>query len=266
MRTVVEKYFDDFLKNHWSRLQTVLNLDEEKKNALLSELKKLNPKPGSSLGETQGFSIDRINPDFIIETFDDGQVSFSLNDAHLPQLTIAQSYTDTLDEYKKDPEAYAFAKKGIDGARGLIDALKTRRQTMTLTMRAIIRWQYKFFQDGDENDLRPMRLKDIAEKTGLDISTISRVTNEKYAQTRWGIFRLRFFFTDKYTNENGEELSTRRMKLALKEIVDQEDKKHPLSDSALEQKMKERGFDIARRTIMKYRDQMGIPKATLRKE
>ena len=171
-----------------------------------------------------------------------------------------------MSEYRNNPSALAFAKKGIDSARGLISALEQRQRTMTLTMKAIIQWQYRFFQDGDETDLRPMRLKDIAEITGLDISTISRVTNEKYAQTRWGIFRLRFFFNDKYTNENGEELSTKKMKLALKDIIDHEDKKHPLSDITLEREMKARGYDLARRTIAKYRDQMGIPKASLRKE
>jgi len=266
MHTVVEKYYDEFLKNHWGRLQTVLNLSDVDKEQLQGELRRLNPKPGSSLGETQGFSIHRIIPDFIVETSDDGRVSFSLNQGNLPELTIAPSYTESLSEYQNNPAALSFAKKGIDNAKGLISALQLRQHTMTETMKAIIQWQYKFFQNGDENDLRPMRLKDIADRTGLDISTISRVTNEKYAQTRWGVFRLRFFFSDKYTNENGEELSTRKMKIALKDIINHEDKKHPLTDNALETKMKERGFNIARRTIMKYRDQMGIPKASLRKE
>ncbi len=266
MHNVVERYYDDFLKNHWGKLQNTLGLTDEEKESLQAELKRLNPKPGSSLGETQGFSIHRIIPDFIVETTDDGKVSFSLNQGNLPELTIAPSYTESLSAYHNNPEALAFAKKGIDSARGLIDALQQRRHTMTVTMKAIIQWQYKFFQDGDENDLKPMRLKDIADRTGLDISTISRVTNEKYAQTRWGIFRLRFFFNDKYTNENGEELSTRKMKLALKDIIEHEDKKHPFSDIALQQEMNKRGFDLARRTVMKYRDQMGIPKASLRKE
>ena len=150
----------------------------------------------------------------------------------MPELTVAPSYTESLEKCKNKTEESAFVKKGINDAQGLIDALRQRHRTMTLTMRAIIEWQYRFFQNGDENDLRPMRLNDIANVTGLDISTISRVTNEKYAQTRWGIFRLRYFFGDSYTNENGEEHSTRKMKLTLKEIIDNEDKAHPLSDIA----------------------------------
>lgn len=266
MHTLIEEYYDDLMKNHVSRIQARLGIDDEEKEQLLAELRRLNPKPGSSLGETQGFSINRIIPDFIVDTDDSGRVTFSLNGGNLPKLSVAPSYEESLSLYQNNPSALAFAKKGIDKARGLISALEQRRRTMTLTMKAIIQWQYRFFQDGDETDLRPMRLKDIAERTGLDISTISRVTNEKYAQTRWGIFRLRYFFNDKYTNENGEELSTKKMKLALKDIIDHEDKKHPLSDIALEREMKARGYDLARRTIAKYRDQMGIPKASLRKE
>ena len=156
-------------------------------------------------------------------------------------------------------------KKDMDNAKMLIDALLQRQVTLTKTMAAIIRRQKKFFLDGDEADLTPMTLKDVATDTGLDISTISRVTNEKYAQTQWGIFRLRFFFSDRYDND-GDEVSTRKIKSALKDIIDHEDKSHPLTDMQLEQEIKKRGFQTKRRTIVKYREQMNIPKSTLRRQ
>ena len=167
---------------------------------------------------------------------------------------------------RQTKEALLYAKEKVDKAQGFIEAVKQRRHTLNTTMKAIIDWQRRFFQEGDEADLRPMILKDIADKTGLDISTISRVSNQKYAQTRWGTFPLRFFFSDGYVTDSGEELSTRKMKVALKEIIDSEDKKKPLSDEALTAKMREKGFPIARRTVAKYREQMGIAVARLRKE
>ena len=159
-----------------------------------------------------------------------------------------------------------YLKDKVDKANGFIDAVKQRRHTLLTTMRAIIKWQRKFFTEGDESELQPMILKDIADKTGLDISTISRVSNVKYVQTRWGTFPLRFFFTESYTTESGEELSTRKIKLALKDIIDSEDKHHPYSDERLTQMMKEKGMTVARRTVAKYREQLGIPVARLRKE
>jgi RNA polymerase sigma-54 factor len=167
---------------------------------------------------------------------------------------------------RQQKEALLYAKEKVDKAIGYIEAVKQRRRTLVQTMHAIIDWQRKFFQDGDESDLKPMILKDISDKTGLDISTISRVSNIKYAQTKWGTFPLRFFFSDGYTTESGEELSTRKMKIALKEIIENEDKKRPMSDEALMQAMRKLGFPIARRTVAKYREQMGLPVARLRKE
>ena len=163
-------------------------------------------------------------------------------------------------------EALPYAKEKVEKAQGFIEAIKQRRNTLYITMRAIIDIQRKFFQDGDESDLKPMILKDIAERTGLDISTISRVSNIKYAQTRWGTFPLRFFFTDSYTTEDGEEMSTRKIKVALREVIDGENKKKPLSDEALAKVMKEKGFPIARRTVAKYREQLNLPVARLRRE
>ena len=166
---------------------------------------------------------------------------------------------------RETKEALLYAKEKVDRAQGYIDAIKQRRHTLYVTMKAIIDWQKKFFQDGDESDLKPMILKDIATKTGLDISTISRVSNIKYAQTKWGTFPLKFFFSDAYTTESGEEMSTRKIKIALKELIEKEDKRKPMSDDALKAEMDKKGFPIARRTIAKYMEQLGIPVARLRK-
>ena len=225
------------------------------------------------MGETMGRNMEQITPDFIVDTDADNHVSFTINKGRIPDLYVSPSFLDMLDTYKQNKrgmnretkEALLYAKQKVDRAQSFIEAVKQRRHTLYVTMKAIVAWQHKFFIDGDEADLRPMTLKDIADKTGLDISTISRVSNVKYAQTRWGTFPLRYFFTESYTTEDGEELSTRKIKIALKEIVDGEDKHKPLSDDALRTELERKGFPIARRTIAKYREQRGIPVARLRK-
>lgn len=274
MHEILTTYFDAFTKKHWDRIRSGLALSDVQIDALQKEVRKLNPKPGASMGETMGRNIQQITPDFIVDTDDDGTVSFSLSNGHLPELYVSQSFNDMLAAYKenkqsmsqKDKEALLYIKGKVDKARGFIQAIKERRNTLYVTMKAIIEIQKKFFQDGDEADLKPMILKDIAEKTGLDISTISRVSNIKYAQTRWGTFPLRFFFTDSYTTADGEEMSTRKIKVALKEVIENENKKKPLSDDALAKVMEEKGFPIARRTVAKYREQLNLPVARLRKE
>ena len=273
MKTVFNDYFDEFTKKHWDKIQTQMMLNDTQIDTLRKEIRKLNPKPGAALGETEGINIQQITPDFIVDTADDGSVSFTLNQGNLPELKVSPTFSDMVDTYRNNKEgmnrqtkeALLYAKGKVDKAQGFIEAIKQRRHTLTVTMKAIINWQRKFFQDGDESDLKPMILKDIADKTGLDISTISRVSNVKYAQTRWGTFPLRFFFTDSYTTDDGEEMSTRKIKLALKEVIDKEDKKKPLSDDALAKIMKEKGYPIARRTIAKYREQMNLPVARLRR-
>ena len=251
-----------------------MNLTALQKETLRNEILKLNPKPGASLGETEGRNLQQITPDFIVETDEDeGSISFSLNHGNIPELTVSPSFTEMVDTYRnnkqgmnrQDKEALLYAKDKVDKAQGFIDAVKQRRHTLCLTMKAIIECQRTFFLDGDEADLKPMILKDIAEKTGLDISTVSRVVNAKYAQTKWGTFPLKFFFSDGYVAADGEEASTRKLRLTLKEIVEKEDKGRPLSDDALAEMMKDKGFPIARRTIAKYRQQLGIPVARLRK-
>lgn len=274
LKTIFTEYFDAFTKKHWDKIQTALSLSDHQIKALQAEIRKLNPKPGASMGETMGRNVQQITPDFIIETDDNGNVSFYLNHGDLPELHVSQSFNDMLMAYKdnkkgmnrQEKEALLYAKGKVEKAQGFIEAIKQRRNTLYTTMKAIIEIQKKFFQEGNEADLKPMILKDIAEKTGLDISTISRVSNIKYAQTRWGTFPLRFFFTDSYTTEDGEEMSTRKIKVALREIIDNENKQKPLSDDALAKVMKEKGFPIARRTVAKYREQLNLPVARLRKE
>lgn len=273
MKRIITRYFDEFIKKHWHKIQDALDLSADQVKTLQQEIHRLNPKPGASLGETEGRNLQQITPDFIVDTNDDGTVTFYLNRGNIPELKISPSFADMVEAYKNNrdgmsrqtKEALLYAKEKVDKAQGFIEAVKQRRRTLYITMKAIIDWQLRFFQDGDEADLRPMILKDIAERTGLDISTVSRVSNVKYAQTRWGTFPLRFFFSDSYTTEDGEELSTRKIKLALKEIIENENKQKPFSDEALTVLMKEKGFPIARRTVAKYREQMGFAVARLRK-
>ena len=274
MERTIEEYFELFTKKHWDRLQQVLQLTDLQAETLIKELRKLNPKPGTAMGEVVGRSVQQITPDFIIDTQDDGTVTFALNSGELPELHVSQSFTDTLREYQTNKdhmsrqmkEALLYTKKKVDAAQGFIEAIRVRRHTLTITMRAIIQWQHRFFEDGDEASLRPMILKDIAERTGLDLSTVSRVSNSKYAQTRWGTFPLRYFFSDGYKTADGEELSTRQIKAVLRDVVDAEDHRKPLSDDALKDLLAAKGYPIARRTVAKYREQLGIPVARLRKE
>lgn len=273
MHEVISQHFGEFTKKHWDRIRNALSLSQLQTETLIGELRKLNPKPGASMGETMGRSMHQITPDFIIDTHDDGTVTFVLNNGDVPELHVSQSFADTLKEYQGNranmsrqmKEALLYTKKKVDAAQGFIEAIKMRKRTLSATMQAIIHWQHRFFEDGDEASLRPMILKDIAEKTGLDISTISRVSNSKYAQTRWGTFPLRYFFNDSYVTESGEELSTRKIKAALRDIIETEDKRKPMSDDALREELEHMGYPIARRTVAKYREQLGIPIARLRK-
>ena len=273
MKRVVTDYFEAFTKKHWDKIKTSLKLSDLQAEALFGELRRLNPKPGASMGETVGRSLQQITPDFIVDTSDDGTITFTLNQGEMPELKVSQSFADSMKEYqqgkehisRQQKEALLYIKRKVDAAQGFIEAIRVRRHTLTVTMKAIIQLQRQFFLDGDEASLQPMILKDVAERTGLDLSTVSRVSNSKYAQTRWGTFPLRHFFSDSYTTSQGEELSTRRIKAALRDIIDGEDKRKPLSDDALTRLMAEQGFPIARRTVAKYREQLGIPVARLRK-
>ena len=273
MQKAIEQCFDLFTKKHWKQLRSALRITELQAEVLIRELRKLNPKPGTSMGETMGHSMQQITPDFIVDTHDDGSVTFMLNHGDVPELTVSQSFVDTLREYQTDKEhmsrqmkeALLYTKSKVDAAQNFIAAIRQRQHTLTITMQAIIQWQHRFFEEGDEALLRPMILKDIAERTGLDLSTISRVSNSKYALTRWGTFPLRFFFSDSLKTAEGEELSTREIKSVIRDIIQHEDKQKPLSDETIQKMLGERGYPIARRTVSKYREQMGIPVARLRR-
>ena len=274
MDDVVTKCYDEFMNKRWDKIAAVLGYDAATVDRVHAELLKLNPKPGAALGETEGQGVQQITPDFIVDTADDGTVTFTINNGHMPELYVSDSFADMVRKYQKDKakmnrrekEALLYAKEKVERAQGFIEAVKQRQHTLYVTMKAIIDIQKRYFQDGDEADLKPMILKDVAEKAGLDISTVSRVSNMKYAQTRWGTFRLRHFFSDSVKTGTGEEMSTRRVKAALKDIIDHEDKDHPLSDDAIKSMMTDKGYPVARRTIAKYREQMGIPVARLRKK
>lgn len=274
MDDVVTKCYDEFMNKRWDKIAAVLGYDAATVDRVHAELLKLNPKPGAALGETEGQGVQQITPDFIVDTADDGTVTFTINNGHMPELYVSDSFADMVRKYQKDKakmnrrekEALLYAKEKVERAQGFIEAVKQRQHTLYVTMKAIIDIQKRYFQDGDEADLKPMILKDVAEKAGLDISTVSRVSNMKYAQTRWGTFRLRHFFSDSVKTGTGEEMSTRRVKAALRDIIDHEDKDHPLSDDAIKTMMTDKGYPVARRTIAKYREQMGIPVARLRKK
>lgn len=273
MRSVVKDHFTAFTHKHWDKIGQELQLTDTQVQTLRTELGKLNPKPGSAYGSASTSRLQQITPDFIVDTAADGTLTFSLNDGDIPPLRVSNSFLDMVDTYKRNKdgmnrnqkEALLYARDKVDRAQGFIRAVQQRQHTLTVTMQAIIDWQRAYFQDGDESELRPMILKNIASVTGLDISTISRVANEKYVQTQWGIHPLKFFFSDGYVASNGEETSTRRLLVALQEIVKNEDKQNPLSDDDLAAKMKEMGFPVARRTVAKYRGKLGIPVARLRK-
>ncbi len=273
MREVIANHFDEFTKKHWQRIRVAMALSEEQTDRVIGELRRLNPKPGASMGEVIGKSMQHITPDFIVDTQDDGTVSFTLNSGDVPQLQVSETFAQLLKDFQQNrqtltrqqKEALLYSKQKVEAAQGFIEAIAARHQTLTRTMGAIIRLQHRFFEDGDEASLRPMILKDVAEQTGLDLSTISRVSNSKYAQTRWGTFPLKYFFSDGITTESGEELSTREIKAALRDLIDSEDKRKPMSDETLCNLLQQRGYPIARRTVAKYREQLGLPVARLRK-
>ncbi len=271
---LIETCYDDFTRKRWDKIAKQLQLSEEQVKRAVDEIKKLNPRPGASLGESLGRNMQQIVPDFIVETDDEGEITMTLNNGRLPELHVSRDFSRMMEEQKpgagskptrEQKEAMLFLKQKMDAAQGFIDAVKQRQHTLTVTMEAIIALQRPFFQEGDEALLRPMILKDVAERTHLDISTISRVSNSKYVQTNFGIYPLKFFFNDSYTTEEGEERSVREIKLYLKECIEGEDPSHPLTDDELCERLKEKGYPIARRTVAKYRQQLNIPVARLRR-
>ncbi len=270
---IIEECYDEFTRKHWDKIMQKLELNDEEFQEAITEITHLNPRPGASLGEVIGRNLQQIIPDFIVDTYDDGTINVALNNRNVPELRMSRDFTEMVEEHtknkanqsKESKEAMMFLKQKMDSAQGFIDAVKQRQNTLMTTMQAIIDLQRPFFLEGDESLLRPMILKDVAERTGLDISTISRVSNSKYVQTNYGIYPLKFFFNDGYTTEDGEEMSVREIRKILKECIDNEDKKKPYTDDELTDILKNKGYPIARRTVAKYRQQMNIPVARLRK-
>ena len=270
---IIDKSFDEFTKKHYDKIQKQYNVSEEELKKAIHEITMLNPKPGSSWSDSFSDGMSHIIPDFIVDSHD-GELTLSLNNSNIPELRVNRSYTHMLEDYmgnkqnqtrdKKD--ALLFVKQKLDSAQWFIDAIKQRQQTMLNTMQVIIDLQRDFFLTGDESNLKPMILKDVAERTGYDISTISRVSNSKYVQTNFGIFPLKYFFSESMQNESGEEISSREIKKILQQCIENEDKRKPLADDKLCDLLKEKGYVIARRTVAKYREQLGIPVARLRKE
>jgi RNA polymerase sigma-54 factor len=264
---ILEDHFEAFTKKHYDKIAQKLEISDEDLKAAMEEITALDPKPGGSMRETMGEN-QQITPDFIV-TVRDGEPELSLNTANDPDLKVNGTYEQMLKEYKQkkqERETYNFVKKKVDSAKWFIEAIKQRQQTLYLTMSTIIRFQKDYFRTGDETKLKPMILKDIADILGLDISTISRVVNSKYVQTPYGTFLLKSFFSESISTSSGEEVSTREVKRILQDLIEQEDKKKPLSDEKLAAYLRDKGYNIARRTVAKYREQLSIPVARMRKE
>ncbi len=271
---IVEEYFEEFSRKHYDRIKKGLDIDDDMLREAAAEIAHLNPKPGNAWGgNLLEKSMTVVVPDFILEN-DEGKLSVHLNNSNIPELRVSNAYNELFQEYTEKKaekskglkDAVTFAKQKIDSARWFIDAIKQRHETLLTTMKAIVEFQYEFFIEGDDVYLRPMILKDIADITGYDISTVSRVSNSKYIQTEFGVYPVKYFFSESMTNDSGEEVSTREIKKILQECIENENKKKPLNDDALADVLKTKGYNIARRTVAKYREQLNIPVARLRKE
>ena len=267
----ISKYFDEFTKKHYEKIQRGLDLNDDQLKEVMQQIIRLNPKPGGNVGGINK-AESYVVPDFFIFN-NGGKLELTLNSRNAPELRISGGYRDMLKEYdrgtkkdKRQKEAVLFIKQKIDAAKWFIDAIKQRQHTLLSTMTAIMNHQHEFFLTGDETTLKPMILKDIAEKTNLDISTVSRVANSKFVQTEFGTYRLKFFFSESLSTESGEEVSTREVKKILSDLIEGESKKKPLSDEHLTEMLQQKGYNIARRTVAKYREQLNIPVARLRKE
>jgi len=268
---IISLCFDEFIKKHYHKIEKRLDITEEQLKEAIDVIVHLNPKPGES---TSDFSRNHyITPDFILRTDETGRFHLTLNARNAPDLRISRSYMEMLDSYEKSSkkdktlkQAVMFLKQKLDAAKWFIDAIKQRQQTLLKTMNAIVEYQQEYFREGDESKLKPMILKDIAQKIGMDISTVSRVANSKSVQTEFGVFPLKHFFSESISTDSGEDVSSKEVKSILKEIIDNENKRKPYSDDKLEKMLNDRGYNIARRTVAKYREQMNIPVARLRKE
>lgn len=266
---VIKEHMEEFSKKHYDKIARRLGVEEESLKQIIKEIIQLNPRPGGAASDSSR-TVQDVIPDFTIHNTD-GKLEISLNDRNMPELRVSGMYGQMLQEYarskeKSSKEAVTFIRQKIDSAKWFIDALQQRQQTLLLTMQCIMEYQYAYFLDGDETHLRPMILKDIADRIGLDISTVSRVANSKYVQTQFGTFLLKTFFSESLSTDSGEEVSTREVKKILSDCIGAENKRRPLTDDALAKILKDKGYNIARRTVAKYREQLEIPVARLRKE
>lgn len=267
---ILTKDFDAFASKHYNKIMQSRGISEDDMKAVLKVILRLNPAPGGSVADSYADVAEQIVPDFVLKD-DDGEVSFIMPRFNIPEIRINKKYAAMLENARggsdrEKKEAASFVKEKMDSAKWFVEALKQRQNTLSKTMQAIIDFQRVFFETGDETKLKPMILEDIAKVTGFDISTISRVVNSKYIETPYKIYPLKYFFSEGLVNKAGEEVSTRELKTVLKQIVDAEDKHKPLTDEQLVSELSAKGYNVARRTIAKYRDQLGIPLARLRKE
>jgi RNA polymerase sigma-54 factor len=270
---ILDEYFNEFTKKHYDKILSKLNINEEALKDALDEILRLNPKPGGAYADPRDQSSRPIIPDFILDN-QDGKLELTLNERNVPDLKVSRTYAEMLESIankkakknRQDKETITFVRQKLDSARWFIDAIRQRQATLLVTMEAILDYQQEYFIDGDEKKLKPMILKDIADVTGLDISTISRVANSKYIQTDFGILSLKSFFSEAMQTTSGEEVSAREVKSILEEAISGEEKKKPLTDERLTKILQEKGYQIARRTVAKYREQLDIPVARLRKE
>jgi RNA polymerase sigma-54 factor len=270
--TILDLHFEEFTKRHYDKIISRLDITENELKAAIDEILRLNPKPGGVYSDPFNKTSQPIIPDFILELSEDG-FDLHLNSKNLPELRLSSAYREMLHSYSKDKsqkkemkDAVIFVKQKIDSAKWFIDAIKQRQNTLLITMNAILEYQQEYFIEGDETKLKPMILKDVAGMTGLDISTVSRVANSKFVQTHFGIFPLKFFFSEGLQTDSGEEVSTREIKRILQDCIENEQKRRPLTDESLTDILQEKGYQIARRTVAKYREQLNIPVARLRRE
>ncbi len=272
-KTILTDYFEEFVKKHYEKLVARLQVSEDEFRAAIDEITRLSPKPGNMYSEGGTDTTPYIIPDFILD-YEEGNFNLSLNSGNVPEVRVNRRYVDMMRDMvtpdgrvrEKDREAVQFVKNKIDSAKWFIAAIKQRQSTLMRTMQTILDYQQEYFKDGDMSKLRPMILKDIADRTGLDVSTISRVVNSKYVQTQFGIILLKTLFSEAMQTESGKEVSSYEIKTILRKCVDEEDKRHPLTDEALMDILKEKGYVIARRTVAKYREMLDIPVARLRKQ
>lgn len=271
---VVDRCFKDFVARRWENIMQKLNIDEETLEHVRHELTHLNPAPGRAFGEPEGTVAPTVIPDFYVSILRDGTTEVSLNQGEIPEIRVSKAFKESVREYalhrdklnRQQQETYVYARKKVDDAQAFITLIRRRKETLLAVMESIVELQRPFFDDDDETQLRPLSLKEVATHAGIDTSTVSRAVGSKYVQTAYGVYPLKFFFSTQFKTNDGEDISTRKVKAQLQQIIEEENKSNPLSDEVLANLLNEKGFPVARRTITKYREQMGIPVARLRKK